>query len=168
MKHEHHYIFDQRIDIENVRAFAEWIGHRPEGNILFGLSSGGGILSAGTYLLRILNDNQERITLQILGGAYSTAFLVAYNYQGPVSLVFNESKGMFHYGLQSLNIDERGQVVYKEDRVCLENLKLQRQHSERFVEKFMTPVEQRKFKKGEDVFFNYKRMSEIFPNASIF
>ena len=168
MKHEHYYIFEQRIDLESVRAFADWLGNRPEGNVLFGLSSGGGVVSATVYLLRILNENKDRITLQILGGVYSSAFLLAYKFQGPVSLAYGESKGMFHYGLQSLNTDERAQVVYKEDRVCLENLKLTRKNSEEFAGTFMTPVELRKFKKGEDVFFNYKRMTEIFPNASIF
>ena len=165
MKHDHYYIFENAVNLDNVRLFADWLENRPDGKILFSITSAGGVVTAGRLLLKILNENKDRITLHILGGVYSIAFIVVYEYEGTISLTLNESKGMIHYGYQSLNTDERGVVVYKEDRICLENLKLQRKQSDLQVEEFMTLVELRKFKKGEDVYFNFKRMSEIFPKA---
>ena len=167
MKYDHYYIFEAPIEFEPTRQFLDWLSAHPTGNILFSITSRGGLVTTARLLLKALNDNKDRITIHVLGGVYSAAFLITYEYEGAKALTRNESKGMFHYGIQMLSTDERGQVVYKEDRVCLRNLKLAREESQTFASQFMNKAELNSFRKGDDVYFDFKRMSEIFPTATV-
>jgi hypothetical protein len=166
MTHEHHYIIDAGINGDTLREFCAWLENR-SGNILLGITSSGGSKTYGSYLLRVLNENKHRITLQALGGVYSAAFDVFYFYEGPKALVRGESKGMTHYGYQTIEINEANKVVYHEGICAVVNLKYNLTRSLEVASKIMTPQELRKFKKGDDVYFSFERMVQIFPNAEI-
>jgi hypothetical protein len=60
-----------------------------------------------------------------------------------------------------------GQPTYSEDENIIKNWKERVKDEVEFVEKFMTPLELKKYKKGNDVYFTFKRMKEIFPDVEI-
>lgn len=160
-----YFLFEGKIDhSEETNKLIDFMNS--EGDLTIGLNSQGGTASVGYFLLKILNDNKERITLQGLDSIYSIAFYIFAEFKGKKAFCIS-TKGMWHYGNNFLNIDDRGKPTYPEDKLNKENLKYHLKFSNEIAEKYMTLKELKKFKKGNDVFFGFQRMQEMFPLAEI-
>jgi hypothetical protein len=74
---------------------------------------------------------------------------------------------MMHYSSTNINTMSNGQPTYSEDENIIKNWKERVKDEVEFVEKFMTPSELKRYKRGNDVYFTFKRMKEIFPDVEI-
>jgi len=159
-----YYIFEGRIEFgEGLQKLLDFIGNN-EGELLIGIDSIGGSATIGELLLNILNLNKERVTLQCLNGVYSTAFYLFAEFEGKKLLAEN-SKGMWHYGKTTICIDDKGNPFDGEDEVVKSSNKYRKAFSGRIAKKYMNEKELQKFKKGEDVYFGYERMREMFTKT---
>ena len=160
-----YYIFESHIGHnEETQKLFEFLGN--EGDLTIGINSSGGSGSVAQLLLKALNQNKDRVTLCCLAGVYSSAFYVFAEYEGQKTLTVN-TKGMWHYGTWDISIDDRNQPACHEGVAIKKDLKFSKEFMEKIARKYMNEKELKKFKKGEDVFFGYERMRELFPNAEI-
>ena len=164
-KHDAYFYQTMGFDGEGVQMLINFINQN-EGRLLVGIQSSGGRSGISQMVLKILNDNAERITLCAVSGVYSAAFEVFKGFQGQKAMTDN-TLGMAHYGKNDFNLHTNGRPVYFEDEaVLLQNKKAAPKEVAK-AESYMTPSELRRFKKGDEVYFSFDRMKELFPNAEI-
>jgi len=128
------------------------------------LNSGGGKSNLASVILDIINHNKDRVTL-ISCGIYSAAFYIFYNAKCKKKMT-TESVGMIHRSVSEMRLASNCNPVYFEDINTIKNWKESESDLE-FVSQFMSSKELKVFKKGDDVYFTFKRMKEIFTDVEI-
>lgn len=137
-----------------------------EGELTIGLNSDGGGTSYAAFLLQCLNENRDRITLIALTGVFSAAFRVFYDFAGKKKMS-HSCRGMYHYATQDVRMCAKVRPDGPDNEGIVSALKSDKLANDAFVEKFMTPAELKKFRKNWDVYFDFERMKQIFPEAEI-
>lgn len=165
LKHEAYYLFDGGINEENTKDLISFINNS-HGNLMITMKSGGGCSGVGRLITRILNEHSDRISLTAMVGVYSAAFRLFYNFKGR-RLLTPETKGMFHIGNAQVTRNINGSITYYEDEALLRNHKIDWPQHKEFAKSFMTKAEFNKFLRGKEVYFDFGRMVEIFPDAEI-
>lgn len=161
MKYFH---FNGSINEGLLDKFLEFINDNQSDELTIILNSIGGKRNLSLVMLDVININSERITL-ISCGVYSAAFFMFYNSNCKRKMTYG-NVGMMHYASCELNIMSNGNPAYSEDVNTIKNWK-EDINDLKFVEQFMNPKEIKSYKKGNDVYFTFKRMKEIFPDVEI-
>jgi ATP-dependent protease ClpP protease subunit len=153
------------INEKSLDDFLQFINENEIRELVIVLNSVGGKKNLTHVLLDIINLNYNSITL-ISCGCYSASFLLFYKAKCKKKMT-EGCVGMMHYSSTNINTMSNGQPTYSEDENIIKNWKERVKDEVEFVEKFMTPLELKKYKKGNDVYFTFKRMKEIFPDVEI-
>lgn len=162
MKYFH---FNGEINEKSLDDFLQFINENEIGELVIVLNLVGGKKNLTRVLLDIININSHRVTL-ISCGCYSASFFLFYKAKCKKKMT-EDNVGMMHYSSTNINTMSNGQPTYSEDENIIKNWKERVKDEVEFVEKFMTPLELKKYKKGNDVYFTFKRMKEIFPDVEI-
>ncbi len=127
------------------------------------INSGGGKSTLATMILSIINSNSDKITF-ISAGCYSAAFYIFF-FAKCKRKIIHGSLGMHHREyLKGNYINDKGKPKYNDDICQIENLKSVRDN---FLKKVMTKKEKVIYNNDDDVYFTFKRMTEIFPTVEI-
>lgn len=151
------------INEELLTRFLDCCNNNPDEEITVYINSNGGKTLLCTIITDIINHNSDRFTL-VSCGSYSAAFDLFYHAKCKKKIV-NQSMGMQHKEfLRDISINSDGKYVYTSDKYENKNNKTL---DDSYIKEFMTKKEQKKYKKGDDIYFTFKRMKEIFPEAEI-
>lgn len=160
-----YYILDGQINSESCHKLIDFINTN-EGRLVIAINSTGGELSHSEFILRALNDNADRISLVAIERINSCAFSLFYEFNGARSMI-TPVHGMHHYGYRDITINDDGRPSYASDKITKRQVVFYKKRSIDFAKKFMTKKELRELKRGWDVYFDFDRMKEIFPDAII-
>lgn len=161
MKYFH---FDGDISEKSLDTFLQFVNENEHEQMSIILNSIGGKKNLTHVILDIINLNADRTTL-ISCGCYSASFYLFYEAKCKKKMT-EGNVGMMHYSSTNINTMSNGKPAYSEDENIVKNWKEDKSQEE-FVKQFMTPVELKKYKRGNDVYFTFKRMKEIFPDVEI-
>jgi ATP-dependent protease ClpP protease subunit len=161
MKYFH---FDGDISEKSLDTFLQFVNENEHEQMSIILNSIGGKKNLTHVILDIINLNTEKVTL-ISCGCYSASFYLFYEAKCKKKMT-EGSAGMMHYSSTNINTMSNGKPTYSEDENIVKNWKEDKSQEE-FVKQFMTPIELKKYKRGNDVYFTFKRMKEIFPDVEI-
>lgn len=128
------------------------------------INSVGGMSTVANCILYVINSRFKKCNLICLD-AYSAAFYILYNAKCKKTIV-KTAKGMYHLAAAEMYMSSNIKPSYTEDECIIKNWE-QDKTDLGFAKKFMTPSEFKKFKQGSDIYFTFKRMCEIFPDAEI-
>lgn len=147
-------LFDKFIQFVNENENEEWT---------IVLNSGGGKSNLSQVILDVVN-RKKHVTL-VSTGIYSASFVIFYFAKCEKKMTVG-SIGMIHLRSNNIRMQSHGKPEYAEDICIMSNWKASSE-IDSFVEEFMTKSELKEYRKGNDVYFNFKRMKEIFPDAEI-
>lgn len=159
------FLFNGEFDADGIQSIINFVNAN-EGELSIGIWSGGGRLEPTMFLTDFLNFHKDRITLTAVAGVFSAAFELFYFFKGKKKLHFG-SKGMTHYGQMMIRYKWNNDTTDAEYKIDKDFFSQQKKRTDKEGAKFMTVDELKRFKKGEDVYFDFNRMKEIFPNAEI-
>jgi len=158
-----YYQLNGIIDEQLVTSFMEFCNNNLQDDCTIVINSGGGKSTLAAVVLDMINSNADKITL-ISAGAYSAALYVFFFAKCKKKIIYG-SIGMYHSQyLKDVYINEKGNPKYEDDICQVENLK---STTNRFLSKFMTKKEKSLYNNHKDVYFTFKRMKKIFPDAEI-
>lgn len=127
------------------------------------INSSGGKNNLATVILDIINSNTSKFTL-VSAGCYSAAFYIFYSAKCKRKII-KGSIGMYHKSFaKDINVDSDSKPVYYEDKCLIDNFK---DIDNSFILNLLTPKEKKLFQKNDDVYFTFKRMTEIFPDVEV-
>lgn len=129
------------------------------------LHSRGGQTYVTDIIIRMIGQ-MEDVTLTI-HSVYSAALKIAI--QADCKKVLSSTaKGMWHMGRADMSVAIDTKPYYDEDINHVKNFEIEAAQSIALANKIMTKKEFRRFKvKREEVWFDFKRMKQIFPDAEI-
>lgn len=161
-----YHIFSKRIDNETSKEFLDII-NKNEGDITLALDSAGGEFQASLYLAHVLNTEISRITLIAVNAVYSGAFLIFYLFKGKKK-ISGSCRGMLHQSVMEVSISSSMEWTYNNSKVNKATLKHDHKQIMGIAKSIMTLKEYRNLKKkNRDIYFDFNRMKEIFPEAEI-
>lgn len=149
---------------ESLASFYNFLNQYETEDCTISIRSGGGMTCVAKSIINAINSRKETVTL-ICHEAYSGAFEIFYS-SNCKKILAETCKGMYHLSAAKMWMIANKQPFEDEDKVIVKNWEESSCQSE-FVKKFMTKKELSEFKKGNDVYFTFKRMKEIFPDAEI-
>lgn len=155
-----YYLFDDRIGPDQVKELVKWLGDNP-GSVEVCLRSEGGECHLSSWVLNVLNNNKDRVTLVGVEWMKSAAFSLFVKYEGRKMLSYG-TMGMYHYGALEISIAYNSFPNYKSEGKCqVEYLELMRKNNLEWCKGFMNEKELREYEEGKDVYFGFERMIEI-------
>jgi ATP-dependent protease ClpP protease subunit len=157
---KHHSIIG-RIDAENYNSLINFLNESQGEQKSILINSGGGDVAYCYAILHALDKVVDEVELVAAAGIYSAAFVVFYNFKGRKGIL-PYCKGMIHRPTISVVLDDRGTLAYKEDECHKKTMKESEKEIIEDFSKFFTKKELAEYKKGNDVYFTYNRMKEIF------
>ncbi len=160
-----YYVHAEGLRDEKTKPLIDFINNTP-GNLVIGLNCGGGGEAMRIFIQQLFAENADRITLVALVGIYSAAFDLFYKYEGEKVLTHGVA-GMYHFSSLEARINANGKPEIGEAAAIFEGIKMSKAREEKTAASFMNSSELKRYKRGEDVYFNFKRMKEIFPDAQI-
>jgi hypothetical protein len=152
------------IDEELFDKFIQFINENESERWTIVLNSGGGKQNLSQVILDVINIRKEYVTL-ISTGIYSSSFVIFYFAKCQKKMTIG-SIGMIHLRSNDIRMQSHGKPEYTEGICVMSNWKVSRE-VDSFVEAFLTKSELKEYRRGNDVYFNFKRMKEIFPDAEI-
>lgn len=161
MKYFH---LDAEIDKDLMNRFYEFCNQYENDEWTISLFTAGGATAAGKTIIHIINQRPEKVTL-ICHEAYSSGFDILYN-SNCKKILAETCKGMVHLSATQMWMQSNNKPCYREDECVIRNWEYSTSFL-KMVKKFLTVPELKDFKEGEDVYFTFKRMKEIFPDAEI-
>lgn len=162
MKYFH---IDSRIDKEMYSKFLEFANANGEEEWTIILYTVGGFNVIAKNILFIINNRVAATTL-ICNEAYSAGFSLFYEAKCKKVMCHN-SKGMTHLAAAEMFMQSNGKPSYSEDECIVKNWKQSKKKDKEWVKIFLTKKEYKNYKNGKDVYFNFNRMKEIFPEAEV-
>jgi ATP-dependent protease ClpP protease subunit len=152
-----------KICAEQYDKFLQFINEN-DSDISIDLNSDGGEVYIACRMLNIINENIDRITLtHIMSG--SCMFYLFYKAKCKKQIV-KGSEAMYHlWFMRDVTIDQKKQMPFPDDRArvkAMKHLRFSQQPKE-----MMTKKERKQFNRSQDVWFSFKRLKEIFPEAQI-
>lgn len=154
-------LFNEAIEQEPVYALIEALDNIPEKDaIQLYFSSEGGLTDVAAILMDYLQSLEDRLILVGNFILFSGGFEVFYQYKGEKRLLPN-TLGLIHqatgnYSSRELQ-DQQSIISIQKKQLDLKNKQLLYDY-----QNFLTPLEIKRYKAGQDVCFSYKRMLEIF------
>lgn len=160
-----YHLLKGQINPEIVKETLDFICDH-KGHLTVAIDSHGGEKAYADMLLFALNQNKDRVTLIAIAGVASCAFDIFYGFQGVRKMAFG-CMGMTHYSSRNIDTHSNGEAAYAEGDCHKKNLKAYKEYELFILRKFATEKEIKRFKKSWDVYFSFKRMQQIFPDAEI-
>jgi len=166
-QHEAYFHFDKEFKgWESILELVTFVQDNRGKNMLISIDCNGGHVTISQFLTRVLNENRDKITLLLNMEAYSAAFKLFYMFKGH-RMLSKGSVGMWHEAGSYIRVSTGGKINKDSDRNFYESQKQPDIDDEEFAKSFMTPSEFKKYRKGENVYFSFERMKQIFPDAVI-
>lgn len=159
-------IFNEPINEETGQKILDFIGGT-DGPIQIGMATVGGCKSTALFIADAMNAAKDRLTLVAMSGIYSAGFRLFYTYKGKRKITMG-CNGMYHYSGQNIRMNALGKPDYYEGNASMETIKkYDRTDDLQFSKQFMKAGELRKFAQAQEVYFNFGRMLEIFPDVEV-
>lgn len=149
---------------ESLESFYNFLNQYDTEDCTISIMSGGGSTCVAKSIINALNLKRESVTL-VCHEVYSGAFEIFYRTKCK-KILAETCKGLYHLSAAKMWVSANKRPFEKEDRIIAKNWKESTCQLD-FVKQFMTKKELSEFKKGNDVYFTFKRMKEIFPDAEI-
>jgi ATP-dependent protease ClpP protease subunit len=162
MKYFH---IDSKIDKDLLNKFFEFCNNNPDDEWTISLWTVGGQSTMADNILYAINKRPEKVTL-ICQEAYSGGFHIFYHAKCK-KCISKSSKGMTHVSSMEMRMNSMQKPVYTEDECVIKNWQQSKKNEMQFAKNLLTKKEFKKYKKGDEVYFTFKRMKEIFPDAEI-
>lgn len=125
---------------------------------------GGSTYIAETFSLMV--SQMADVTI-VIHAAYSSGFDFAYKAKCK-KILSSTARGMYHLGRIDISFGIDSKPYYDEDANHAKNFPVEMKISNGIAKKVMTKDEYQRFKiKREEIWFDFKRMKEIFPDAKI-
>jgi hypothetical protein len=159
-----YFSMDGRIDKEMFEKFVVFYNENCLKECAITLRTIGGETYVSEAIVRMLNE-MKNVTL-IIQAAYSAGFEIAM-YSKCKKVLSKTAKGMWHYGRADISVNVKNKPYYREDECTVSNLPIERKQGVRLAKKVMTGKEFKLFKKDYDIYFDFKRMKQIFPDAKV-
>lgn len=127
------------------------------------INSRGGKSALADIIRNMIEESPVKVTL-ISAGCFSSAFELFYKCSGD-KIICEGTTGMYHMPyIKDVSLGINNRPSWEEDICNVSNFDIS---TVDFIKEFITTKELKKFHKNEDVFFTFKRMKEIFPDAKI-
>jgi len=159
-----YFSMNGQINKELFERFIPFYNEHSLSDCVIVLSTAGGDSYISETLIHMINEMPKAMLL--IHAVYSAGFEIAYKVKCK-KLLSKTAKGMWHYARADISLNTKGKPYYKEDDCVILNLPIEKKQQETFAKKIMTPKEYKQFSKDDDVYFDFKRMKEIFPDAEI-
>jgi hypothetical protein len=160
------------IDKDLMEKFISFMNSNEENSISLFFDSMGGEVSLGKFMLRIIKNHTHPISIHI-HNAYSTAFYLILQLLltgRDIDWHFTSiGQCMMHYPSFFAKFDSAGQPCYREDKNIFKTLcKEDKEETDILAELLpMTRPEKTLFRKGQDIFFENRRLLHLFPDAKL-
>ena len=157
---KHHSIIG-RIEAESYNSLINFLNESQDEHKSILINSGGGEVNYCYAIIYALNNVYHEIELVACAGVYSAAFEIFYKFKGK-KVILDGCIGMTHRQLLLISLTDNMQTAFREDD-CRK--KTSKENSQIIIDeysKFFTKKELANYKKGNDVYFTYNRMKEIF------
>lgn len=150
------------IDQAMLERFIEFANNYEQEDWKIVLNTSGGSFFQSEMIINILNNHSNASI--VVQGAYSAGFVIIMETICP-KILSKTCRGMWHYGKWDLSYNDKAKPYYYEDECIIRNMPFHKKHSEKIAKKIMTPKEYKAFMEDKDVYFDTKRMKQIFPDA---
>ena len=160
-----YYIHADGLSEGKVSQLIEFINNT-DGEIVIGLNCGGGSNAVRSFVQQMFEENFDRLTLVALTGIYSAAFELFYNYTGRKVLTQGVC-GMFHMATLECSFNANCKPNSDEERTIFHSLLMCGDSDRIFAASFMEESELLEYDEGKDVYMDFLRMQQIFPQAKI-
>lgn len=129
------------------------------------LNTRGGSTYISDIFISMINEMPD-VTL-LIHAAYSSGFEIAYNAKCKKQLS-KTARGMYHLGKADMSLAIDSKPYYDEDINHAKGFVVEMKASNMLAKKVMTKAEFNSYKvKRDEVWFDFKRMKQIFPDAKI-
>lgn len=159
-----YFFLTGQIDNDLLNRFIDFYNNNRGSLITVIIKTIGGDLKNSELIIEMINQNKNN-TLHIIS-AFSAGMLIAVKCKCKKQLS-KYSMGMWHYGKWDIEIGDKGKPYYKQDACITKEFPRHKKNADLFAKEIMTTKEFKKFKKDDDVYFGFKRMKQIFPDAKI-
>ena len=160
------YIFDGKINKETVQQLFDFLNANQTENIMMSICCTGGEYALAKMMIQVLNEQPERIILVSDCMLYSSGFDVFYHFKGKKILTVGVL-GMTHNPSGNLTISANGEPYYEEDKAHKRSLKSIVEWESKWLSDILTKKECKDYALNKPIYFDFKRMTQIFPNAEI-
>lgn len=150
------------IDQAMLEKLIDFYNHNEDQEICIVLNTQGGSFFYSETIIEILNRHNN--TSIIIQGAYSAGMKICLDTTCK-KILSKSARGMWHFGRWDINFTDQLKPYYDEDKCIIKNMPIHNKFSKAVSKKIMTATEYKEFEKGNDVYFDFKRMKQIFPNA---
>lgn len=159
------YFTIMKITHDHFNEFVKFTNDHPDENWGIVLDSVGGQSALMKIIVEIINSRPDKVKIYC-NNAYSAAFEILWNVK--CDIYFSDfTKGCVHLPKAEMFIMSNNKPAYYEDECIVKGWKENGDDVSHY-KKFLTKKEWKKIKKGDDIFFTYKRMRKIFPNSKYF
>jgi len=124
-------------------------------------SSTGGFVDVAEAIIDFINKDPDVFDIIFYGEVFSSGMYILLKTTCHKSIL-NDTRGMFHYSFQEMNISEGGKPSSDYDIFTLKEMKASKLGKINYLK--TTPLSEREIaciKRGKDVYFSYQRLSEI-------
>lgn len=157
-------IFCSEINEESIVPLLDFIESNPGEKRIY-LCSDGGNSGATSILLDVMTRNQGDITLIAYDNVFSNAFRLFKSFNGRKYMV-DGCEGMIH--LQTNSLPYAGPVKYAgRTKSVIDTIDYCRERNINEYANLINDEEFEAYKEGQDVFFSFQRMTEMFPDVPI-
>lgn len=160
-----YYLYEGDINKEHVEPLIAFLNNN-EGEVTIGLNSVGGEMGLSRLVLKMLNDNKERVTLMAVETIESAAFNIFRDFRGKKLLSFG-CRGMLHHAYCKVFISGNGKITFKSGRAISSVLKSDWKETHKKSKGWLTKKEVKLLNKDKDVNFDFERMKELFPGVKV-
>lgn len=158
-----YHILQGEINSQSAQSLLDFIGDN-DGDLTICINSGGGDSAWGRVILMAMNENADRIRLWVVGGAYSAAMRIFTGFNGVRGMV-GFPLGMLHLTTYDLSIMANGKPKSGEDEMIYNRLENENMLIMAEASTYMADDELERLSNGEDVWFSYERMLEIYEKT---
>lgn len=159
-----YFAITDSINAELLDRFIRFFNDHQEEPCTLVIQSRGGFTYVSETIVHMINQMAD-CTL-IIHAAYSAAFEIAFQVKCK-KVISKFSRGMVHMGRLEASIGVDHKPYYDEDINHTKNFSIEKRIGDNVARKIMNAAELKKWKKREEVWFDFKRMKQIFPDASI-
>jgi len=152
------------INEELLDRFVVFFNEHRESPVTIIVHSRGGSMGIGETILHMISEMAD-VTL-IIHSVYSSAFNICYSAECK-KILSKSAKGMYHQPKASVEIAVDRSPYYHEDNCLYLNFKHEKKYSDSLAKEIMTKKEYELYVKRDEVWFDFNRMKQIFPDAEV-
>lgn len=154
----------ERIDKEMLQKFISFYNENFSEPCSIILNTVGGHTIESEVIIHMINKMPD-VTL-VIQYVYSAGLEIAMNVKCK-KILSKVARGMWHLGRVEMSINLKNKPYWTEDECIVRNLPIEKKSAFALAKKIMTAKEYAAFKKDQDVYFDFKRMKQIFPDAEV-